>query len=137
MEDLASPGEFTWSLSNPGDQAIWMFTAGSVDDRAWTVDEVVASVERTRTAERRRRKAFPTALDRAADAYLVRRGAFVDRFWDERLGRLAVVIDVDHMPGSRDDTFRPNQILAVGGLPMALVDGSRPGELWTQSSSTC
>jgi glycogen debranching enzyme len=27
--------------------------------------------------------------------------------------------------GARDDTCRPNQILAVGGLPMALVDGER------------
>src|SRR5206468_11315676 len=28
-------------------------------------------------------------------------------------------------PGTRDDSFRPNQILAVGGLPLALVDGDR------------
>ena len=27
--------------------------------------------------------------------------------------------------GTRDDAFRPNQILAVGGLPIALVDGAR------------
>ena len=35
------------------------------------------------------------------------------------------MIDVDHIPGTRDDSFRPNQILAVGGLPVALVDGIR------------
>src|SRR6266699_2086973 len=53
------------------------------------------------------------------------RAAFVERFWNEALGRLADVIDVDHIPGTRDDSFRPNQILAVGGLPVALVDGQR------------
>ena len=35
------------------------------------------------------------------------------------------MIDVDHVPGTRDDSFRPNQILAVGGLPVAIVDGKR------------
>jgi len=41
------------------------------------------------------------------------------------LPRLADVVDVDHVGGTRDDTFRPNQILAVGGLPIALLDGER------------
>src|SRR5204863_7653940 len=31
------------------------------------------------------------------------RTAFVERFWNEELGRLADVIDVDHIPGTRDD----------------------------------
>ena len=53
------------------------------------------------------------------------RQSFVERFWSEDLGRLADVVDVDHVPGTRDDTFRPNQILAVGGLPVALIDGDR------------
>ena len=51
--------------------------------------------------------------------------AFVDRFWNEDTGHLADVVDVDHAPGTRDNTMRPNQILAVGGLPLALVDGER------------
>jgi len=29
------------------------------------------------------------------------------------------------LPGTRDDTCRPNQILAVGGLPLALLDRAR------------
>ena len=53
------------------------------------------------------------------------RSAFLERFWSERLGRLADLVDVDHVPGTRDDSFRPNQILAVGGLPVAIVDGER------------
>jgi predicted glycogen debranching enzyme len=49
--------------------------------------------------------------------------SFRQRFWRDDLGRLADVVDVDHVRGSRDDTFRPNQILAVGGLPMSVLDG--------------
>jgi len=59
------------------------------------------------------------------DAFNRGRVAFLERFWNEDLGRLADVVDVDHVGGTRDDTFRPNQILAVGGLPVALVDGER------------
>ena len=40
-------------------------------------------------------------------------------------GCLFDVVDVDHAPGSDDATVRPNQILAVGGLPLALLDGER------------
>jgi len=53
------------------------------------------------------------------------RRSFLERFWNEPAGHLADVVDVDHVPGTRDDTFRPNQILAVGGLPLALIDGER------------
>jgi predicted glycogen debranching enzyme len=310
-EDLASPGEFSWPLSGPGEQAVWILRADVSDGgESRTADEVVTLVNEARAGERRRREAFPTRLDRAADAYLVRRGAgrtivagypwftdwgrdtfiavrglclatgrladardillewagavsegmlpnrfpdhgeepefnsvdaslwyviavhelleiagnrstlltpeqrgaleaavkqivhgyangtrfgirmdvdgllaagvrglqltwmdarvgdreitprigkpveiqalwlnalsavsvleprwadvfdrgraaFLERFWNEDRGHLADVVDVDHVPGTRDDTFRPNQILAVGGLPVALVDGER------------
>jgi predicted glycogen debranching enzyme len=311
IEDLASPGEFSWRLSAPGEQAVWVLRAASPDEyQQMTADEVVALVADARTTERRRRDAFPSPLDRAADAYLVRRGsgqtivagypwftdwgrdtfiairglclatgrlaearnillewtgavsegmlpnrfpdhgeapefnavdaslwyviavhellslapnrsnlvtaaqqrelegaiakivhgyasgarfgirmdgdgllaagvpgvqltwmdarvgdrvitprigkpveiqalwlnalhiaarlepewrgvfergraAFVDRFWIEALGRLADVVDVDHVPRTCDETFRPNQILAIGGLPIAVLDGER------------
>jgi predicted glycogen debranching enzyme len=51
------------------------------------------------------------------------RASFAARFWNAALGRLADVVDVDHVPGTRDDTFRPNQILAVGGLPFSTIAG--------------
>jgi predicted glycogen debranching enzyme len=51
--------------------------------------------------------------------------AFNERFWIEEEGYLADVVDVDHMLGTRDARFRPNQILAVGGLPLALVTGEK------------
>lgn len=50
--------------------------------------------------------------------------AFIARFWNEVRGYLADVVDVDHEPGRVDGTMRPNQILAVGGLPFALLDGA-------------
>jgi len=310
-EDLASPGEFSWPLSAPGEQAVWVLqTSPARSGETWSADAVVRLVNDARAAERRRRAAFTMPIDRAADAFLVRRGAgrtivagypwftdwgrdtfiavrglclatgrladardilvewagavsegmlpnrfpdhgeapefnsvdaslwyvvavhelqqlvpkdstlltaeqrrslesavtqivngyaggtrfgirmdadgllaagvpgvqltwmdarvgdrvitprigkpveiqalwlnalsavsrldpawhdvfergrtaFVERFWNEGLGRLADVVDVDHVPGTRDDSFRPNQILAVGGLPVALVDGKR------------
>jgi predicted glycogen debranching enzyme len=39
-------------------------------------------------------------------------------------GALLDVIDVDHIPGAVDARLRPNQILAVGGLPFPLLTGS-------------
>jgi glycogen debranching enzyme len=32
-------------------------------------------------------------------------------------------VDVDHEPGKLDRSFRPNQVLALGGLPFPVVDG--------------
>jgi predicted glycogen debranching enzyme len=50
-------------------------------------------------------------------------GAFLERFWNERESYLFDVVDLDHRPGVVDPTFRPNQILAVGGLPFPLIGG--------------
>jgi predicted glycogen debranching enzyme len=49
--------------------------------------------------------------------------SFVSRFWDEQRGYLADVVDCDHMAGTADWLFRPNQVFAVGGLPYQLLDG--------------
>ena len=47
--------------------------------------------------------------------------AFESKFWNDHAGYLADVIDCDHQPGVIDLTFRPNQIFAVGGLPLMLL----------------
>ena len=74
-EDLASPGEFSWPLSGPGEQAVWVLKAGPTGaSETWTAGEVVTLANDARAAERRRRDAFPTLIDRAADAYVVQRG---------------------------------------------------------------
>jgi len=51
--------------------------------------------------------------------------AFGDRFWNEAGGCLYDVIDVNHQSGAVDGTIRPNQILAIGGLPLMLLDRDR------------
>lgn len=67
-------------------------------------------------------------------------GAFLARFWNGA-GYLNDVVDVDHQPGLIDTRLRPNQLLALGGLPYALVDGERAQQamamierrLWTSA----
>jgi len=53
------------------------------------------------------------------------RESFAGRFWNEAGGHLHDVVDVDHVPGTVDARLRPNQIFAVGGLPLALLSGER------------
>jgi predicted glycogen debranching enzyme len=53
------------------------------------------------------------------------RASFTRRFWNERDAMLFDVVDVNHQSGTVDASFRPNQILAVGGLPLMLLDRDR------------
>jgi predicted glycogen debranching enzyme len=48
--------------------------------------------------------------------------SFNERFWNPSGGYLHDVVDLDHRPGTVDSTLRPNQILAIGGLPYAVLD---------------
>jgi len=57
------------------------------------------------------------------------RATFEARFWNEAAGGLYDVVDCDHRPGTIDASFRPNQIFAVGGLPLALLTGERARRL--------
>lgn len=51
--------------------------------------------------------------------------SFRERFWNADRQMLYDVVDVGHTPGAVDASFRPNQILAVGGLPTPLLAGER------------
>ncbi len=61
------------------------------------------------------------------------------RFWNPDRRCLFDVVDVDHVGGQVDQTMRPNQIFAVGGLPLTLLPIERAravvdvveAELWT------
>jgi predicted glycogen debranching enzyme len=65
--------------------------------------------------------------------------AFHDRFWNEAKSCLYDVIDVDHQTGTVDDKVRPNQLFALGGLPLMLLEGAHAermlqtvqDQLWT------
>ncbi len=61
-----------------------------------------------------------------AEHALLERGleSFAQRF-DPGTGGLYDVVDVDHQPGVVDARLRPNQVLAVGGLPLALLPAER------------
>jgi predicted glycogen debranching enzyme len=67
------------------------------------------------------------------------RAHFGARFWNDARGCLYDVIDVDHVDGIVDGRLRPNQIFAVGGLLLPLVEEERARsvvdvverELWT------
>lgn len=48
--------------------------------------------------------------------------SFQAKFWNAEMGCLYDVIDCDHEEGKNDSTLRPNQIFAVGGLPLCLLD---------------
>ena len=64
VEDLGSPGTFRWDLGRG--EAVWTLAAEG--------HEPPEDLDALRAAELERRRRFPTRLDRAADAYLVRRG---------------------------------------------------------------
>jgi predicted glycogen debranching enzyme len=48
--------------------------------------------------------------------------SFRERFTIQGSRHLKDVVDVDHVPGREDASFRPNQIFAAGGLPVTIVD---------------
>ena len=72
-EDLAAPGKIRMDLS--AGEGILIFAAEGYDNGALaqvqTAESLIADL---RAKEHRRRVSFATSLDRAADAYLVRRG---------------------------------------------------------------
>jgi predicted glycogen debranching enzyme len=70
MEDLAAPGTFRWNLSD-GD-AVLAFTTDS-EGLGWDAGPA-AGFGRLAERERARHGKFTTALERAADAYVVKRG---------------------------------------------------------------
>ena len=76
VEDLGAPGRFTFSLDQ---RAVLAFGAGSGAGSVLALPLLNTSPERCwesiETGERRRRAAFPSSLHRAADDYIVTRGA--------------------------------------------------------------
>jgi glycogen debranching enzyme len=51
--------------------------------------------------------------------------SFQARFWNAERKMLYDVIDANHERGAVDSSFRPNQIFAVGGLPLRLIQDNR------------
>ena len=51
--------------------------------------------------------------------------SFQNRFWNGAGGYLYDVVDVKRQAGTGDASFRPNQIFALGGLPLVLLDDEK------------
>ena len=105
------PGvQLTWMDAKVGDRVITPRVGKPVEVQALWVNALDAGA--------RHDARWGVLRDRA-------KAAFATRFWDEVAGALHDVVDVDHRPGAIDRSFRPNQIFAVGGLPLRLVEGAK------------
>jgi len=51
--------------------------------------------------------------------------SFEDKFWNPEKRMLFDVVDEDHVPGKNNSDFRPNQILAIGGLPLPILSNEK------------
>ena len=138
IEDLASPGVLTWRLTRPGDRAIWILTTGGADAPAPRPrEDVVAAYDELVASERERRGAFAAPLDRAADAYLVQRGAgrtiiagypwFTDWGRDTFIAQRGLCLATGRLRDARDilvewagavsEGMLPNRFPDAGGAP--------------------
>src|SRR6516162_8149571 len=70
IEDLASPGVFEWNISEG--QAVWILSSETASTKG--AQSAQAHFGLLRSQEQSRRNSFPSALHRAGDAYLVKRG---------------------------------------------------------------
>jgi glycogen debranching enzyme len=102
--------QLTWMDAKVGDRVITPRIGKPVEIQALWVNALLAAgrLDASRLADAKRATA-----------------SFVRRFWIAERGHLADVVDVDHVPGTRDETFRPNQIFAIGGLPVPLLAGEQ------------
>lgn len=109
------PGvQLTWMDARVGNQVVTPRIGKPVEVQALWLNALAAGA---------RRDARWQALD---DRGLE---SFAARFWNPDRGCLYDVVDVDHERGRADASLRPNQILAVGGLPRPIVDGGRAARI--------
>jgi predicted glycogen debranching enzyme len=105
------PGlQLTWMDAKLGDEVITPRVGKPVEVQALWLNALAIAGER----EARWRQLFERGQD-----------ALRSRFWDGERGQLHDVVDCDHVAGQVDPTCRPNQLLAVGGLPLVLLDDVR------------
>jgi predicted glycogen debranching enzyme len=135
-EDLASPGIFTWHLA-PGAEAVAIFGAGSSQTSSSDEDaiELAAAV---RTAERARRATFLSPIERAADAYLVRRGGgrslvagypwFTDWGRDTFIAIRGLCIATGRLRDARDILIEWSNAVSEGMLPNRFPDAGESPE---------
>jgi len=138
-EDLASPGVLRWRLTAPGDRAIWILKTGAGDTpEPRSREEVAATYERLASAERKRRSAFGSPLDRAADAYLAQRGSgrtviagypwFTDWGRDTFIAVRGLCLATGRLRDARDILVQWAGAVSEGMLPNRFPDGGETPE---------
>lgn len=127
-EDLASPGEFIFPMDRG--EAVLIFSARSTPDGDLTDAKTLAATIRQR--ERARRAAYPTILDRAADAYLVSRGSgltivagypwFTDWGRDTFISLRGLCLATGRLADARDILLEWSGAVSRGMLPNRFPD---------------
>jgi glycogen debranching enzyme len=106
--------QLTWMDSKIGDWVVTPRTGKPVEIQALWLNALAVGARLHTTSAARWKALFERG-----------RESFQARFWNEATQGLYDVVDAGHREGALDPTFRPNQILAVGGLPLTLLDGPR------------
>jgi predicted glycogen debranching enzyme len=109
------PGvQLTWMDARVGDRVITPRVGKPVEIQALWINALRAGAHRD--------DRWAALASRAA-------AAFDARFWNPERESLYDVVDVDGEPGKVDPSLRPNQILAVGGLPHRSIDGDKAARI--------
>ncbi|HEY6065282.1 MAG TPA: amylo-alpha-1,6-glucosidase [Thermoanaerobaculia bacterium] len=107
------PGvQLTWMDAKDGDRVVTPRIGKPVEVQALWANALEIHARRSGSAQSKERASLAAA-------------SFERKFWREEAGSLFDVVDCDHVPGTADASFRPNQIFAVGGLPFPLLSGER------------
>ncbi len=105
----------------PGTQLTWM--DAKVGD--WVVTPRIGKPVEVQALWLNALKIASQFSSRWTEAFERGLASFRDRFWNDAGGCLYDVVDCNHKPGVVDATFRPNQILAAGGLPYSLLENEQ------------
>src|SRR5215471_16471333 len=139
VEELVSPGVFSWTLGTADDQAIWLLKMGSNDTvEPRSADDVVRIYHDLAAGERERRAAFTDPMERAADAYLVQRGSgrtivagypwFTDWGRDTFIAVRGLCLATGRLAEARDILLEWANAVSEGMLPNRFPDRSEAPE---------
>ncbi|MGQ0737095.1 MAG: amylo-alpha-1,6-glucosidase [Acidobacteriota bacterium] len=137
QEDLASPGALTFSLDARTPHAVIILGTDPPGSR-FPDGDAVGLADRLRSAERSRREAFATTLDRAADAYIVRRGGgrsivagypwFTDWGRDTFIALRGLCLATGRLEAARDVLVEWSAAVSEGMLPNRFADSGEVPE---------
>lgn len=132
VEDLASPGELSWTV-DAGQPAVWLLSAQGVPGELAPIDGRAAEqVPLLLRAEQHRREQLGGSLERAADAYVVRRGSgrsliagypwFTDWGRDTFIALRGICLATGRLDDAREILLAWAGAVSEGMLPNRFVD---------------